>query len=94
MNISRACGLKPKTPLLAKNARNGAPSLFEEMRREWEMWAVSLAKKPGIGRWPKDLTAEAVKFFPVYSCLIVYGPRRSPFMRSPFSEADGTWNEF
>ena len=48
------------------------------MRREWEMWAVSLAKKPGIGRWRKDLTAEAVKFFPVYSYLIVYRPDTKP----------------
>ena len=26
---------KPKAPLLAKNARNGAPNLLEGLRREW-----------------------------------------------------------
>ena len=31
-----------------------------------------LAGNPGAGHWRKDLTAEAVRFFPVYSYLIVY----------------------
>jgi plasmid stabilization system protein ParE len=39
---------------------------------------VSLAKRPGIGHWRKDLTDEAVKFFPVYSYLIVYRPDTKP----------------
>jgi toxin ParE1/3/4 len=39
---------------------------------------VSLAKSPGIGHWRKDLTDEAVKFFPVYSYLIVYRPDTRP----------------
>lgn len=39
---------------------------------------VSLAKSPGIGHWRKDLTDEAVKFFPVYSYLIVYRPDTKP----------------
>jgi plasmid stabilization system protein ParE len=39
---------------------------------------VSLAKRPGMGHWRKDLTDEAVKFFPVYSYLIVYRPDTKP----------------
>ena len=39
---------------------------------------VSLAKRPGIGHWRKDITDEAVKFFPVYSYLIVYRPDTKP----------------
>ena len=39
---------------------------------------VSLAKSRGIGHWRKDLTDEAVKFFPVYSYLIVYRPDTKP----------------
>ncbi len=39
---------------------------------------VSLARSPGIGHWRKDLTDEAVKFFPVYSYLIVYRPDTKP----------------
>jgi plasmid stabilization system protein ParE len=39
---------------------------------------VLLARSPGIGHWRKDLTDEAVKFFPVYSYLIVYRPDTKP----------------
>ena len=31
-----------------------------------------LAENPGAGHWRKNLTEKAVKFFPVYSYLIVY----------------------
>lgn len=37
-----------------------------------------LAKNPGGGHWRKDLTDEPVKFFPVYSYLIVYRPETKP----------------
>jgi toxin ParE1/3/4 len=37
-----------------------------------------LAGSPGAGHWRKSLTAEAVKFFPVYSYLIVYRPDTKP----------------
>ena len=37
-----------------------------------------LAGNPGAGHWRKDLTAEAVRFFPVYSYLIVYRPDTDP----------------
>jgi plasmid stabilization system protein ParE len=39
---------------------------------------VYLAGRPGGGHWRKDLTDEPVKFFPVYSDLIVYRPETSP----------------
>jgi len=39
---------------------------------------VFLATNPGAGHWRKDLTDEAVKFFPVYSYLIVYRPDTKP----------------
>ena len=39
---------------------------------------VSLAERSGIGHSRKDLTREAVKFFPVYSYLIVYRPDTKP----------------
>jgi toxin ParE1/3/4 len=35
---------------------------------------VFLAANPGAGHWRRNLTDEAVKFFPVYSYLIVYRP--------------------
>ena len=37
-----------------------------------------LAGRPGAGHRRKDLTDEDVKFFPVYSYLIVYRPETTP----------------
>ena len=39
---------------------------------------VFLAGNPGAGHWRKNLTDAAVKFFPVYSYLIVYRPDTKP----------------
>lgn len=39
---------------------------------------VFLAENPGVGHWRKDLTSEPVRFFPVYSYLIVYRPGAQP----------------
>jgi plasmid stabilization system protein ParE len=39
---------------------------------------VFLARTPGAGHGRKDLTDEAVRFFPVYSYLIVYRPEKKP----------------
>jgi toxin ParE1/3/4 len=39
---------------------------------------VFLAENPGAGHWRKNLTDAAVKFFPVYSYLIVYRPDTKP----------------
>jgi plasmid stabilization system protein ParE len=37
-----------------------------------------LVRTPAAGHWRKDLTDESVKFFPVYSYLIVYRPETKP----------------
>ena len=39
---------------------------------------VYIAGTPGGGHWRKDLTDKPVKFFPVYSYLIVYRPETKP----------------
>ena len=39
---------------------------------------VLLASAPGIGHWRPDLTSVDVRFFPVYSYLIVYRPGSKP----------------
>jgi|SRR5579864_1056581 len=39
---------------------------------------VFLSGTPGAGHWRKDLTHEKVKFFSVYSYLIVYRPETKP----------------
>jgi plasmid stabilization system protein ParE len=37
-----------------------------------------LAKNPGIGHFRRDLTDEPVKFYAVYSWLVVYRPKTEP----------------
>jgi len=37
-----------------------------------------LAKNPGAGHWRKDITDEVVRFYSVYSYLIVYRPATKP----------------
>ena len=37
-----------------------------------------LARTPGAGHWRKDLTDIPVRFFPIYSYLIVYRPESKP----------------
>jgi plasmid stabilization system protein ParE len=39
---------------------------------------VVLARSPGMGHRRQDLTSADVRFFPVYSYLIVYRPERKP----------------
>ena len=39
---------------------------------------VFLVANPGAGHWRKNLTNENVRFFPVYSYLIVYRPETRP----------------
>jgi plasmid stabilization system protein ParE len=39
---------------------------------------VLLAATPGAGHYRRNLTAENVRFFPVYSYLIVYRPEAKP----------------
>ncbi|HZE23027.1 MAG TPA: type II toxin-antitoxin system RelE/ParE family toxin [Blattabacteriaceae bacterium] len=37
-----------------------------------------LVKNPGAGHWRRNLTEQPVKFFPVYSYLVVYRPETKP----------------
>jgi toxin ParE1/3/4 len=37
-----------------------------------------LSRRPGAGHWRRNLTDEDVKFFPVYSYLLVYRPETKP----------------
>lgn len=55
-------------------------SLETADRVEAHIWSrISfLAANPGAGHVRYDLTDEPVKFFPVYSYLIVYRPQTSP----------------
>ena len=39
---------------------------------------VMLAKNPGLGHVRKDLTSKSVRFWPIYSYLIIYNPATHP----------------
>lgn len=39
---------------------------------------VFIANNPGVGHWRRDLTEAEVKFFPVFSYLVVYTPKTKP----------------
>ena len=60
---------------IKKNASLEMADRVESVIREK---IVYLEGRPGGGHWRKDLTDEPVKFFPIYSYLIVYRPETSP----------------
>lgn|ERR1051325_4552565 len=55
---------------------------------------VFLSRSLGAGHRRADLTEEEVKFFPIYSYLIVYRAETNPSRSSPFSMAAATWEKF
>jgi plasmid stabilization system protein ParE len=75
--------LRPRLPLIS--FRFGAISgIMRVSRQPTGVEAVIrekiayLAGAPGGGHWRRDLTDEPVKFFPIYSYLIVYRPETKP----------------
>ena len=58
--------------------KDSSPKIADRVEAVIRDQIVSLAERSGIGHWRKDLTDESVKFFPVYSYLIVYRPDTKP----------------
>ena len=52
--------------------------IAERVERAIREKIVFLASMPGAGHWRRDLTDESVRFFAVYSYLIVYRPETKP----------------
>jgi toxin ParE1/3/4 len=52
--------------------------IAERVERAIRDKIVFLASTPGAGHWRRDLTDESVRFFAVYSYLIVYRPETRP----------------
>jgi antitoxin ParD1/3/4/toxin ParE1/3/4 len=52
--------------------------IAERVERAIREKIVFLTTMPGAGHWRRDLTNEPVKFFAVYSYLIVYRPETKP----------------
>lgn len=58
--------------------RNGGLELADRVETVVLEKLAFLARSPGAGHWRRDLTSESVKFFVVYSYLIVYRPDTEP----------------
>lgn len=58
--------------------RKGGPTLARHVLGEIRRALRVVAESPGIGHRREDLTDEKVKFWPVFSCLIVYEPSMRP----------------
>ena len=58
--------------------RKASPGMADRVESVIREKIIFLAGTPGSGHWRKDLTDEPVKFFSVYSYLIVYRPESSP----------------
>jgi antitoxin ParD1/3/4/toxin ParE1/3/4 len=65
-------------PCAARRARQSSESSANRVESVIRNRIAFLSGSPGAGHWRKDLTDETVKFFPVYSYLIVYRPETKP----------------
>jgi len=58
--------------------RTGGPHLARYVLGDIRLALRMIAENPGVGHFRTDLTDEPVKFWPVFSYLIVYVPSSSP----------------
>jgi toxin ParE1/3/4 len=58
--------------------KTAGPEMADRIESAIREKMVYLAGSSGGGHWRKDLTNEAVKFFPIYSYLIAYRPATKP----------------
>jgi len=58
--------------------KNASLEMAERVEAVIREKIVYLAERPGGGHWRRDLTDEPVKFFSIYSYLIVYRPETKP----------------
>jgi antitoxin ParD1/3/4 len=58
--------------------KKGSVEVAEKVERAIRDKIAFLASMPGAGHWRRDLTDESVRFFAVYSYLIVYRPETKP----------------
>lgn len=67
-NIDEICSF------IADDNEGAAVRVFAAFEHAFEL----LAERPGVGHTRDDLTERPVKFWPVYSYLIVYDPANTP----------------
>jgi plasmid stabilization system protein ParE len=58
--------------------RKDSPDAARRVLREFKEAMRKLARVPGMGHFRKDLASEPVRFWPVYSYLIIYRPETKP----------------
>lgn len=59
---------------IARDSINAALKIYDALEEAFEL----LAQSPGIGHTREDLTSRPVKFWSVYSYLVVYDPESRP----------------
>jgi toxin ParE1/3/4 len=59
-------------------ARKAGPTIARRVMKEIQTPLNLLGSQPGVGHVRQDLTSRPVKFWPVYSYLIVYDPDTKP----------------
>ena len=52
--------------------------IADRVEREIQQAVSTLARNPGLGHMRRDLTSKAVRFWPIYSYLIIYDPKAQP----------------
>lgn len=73
-NVEEICAF------IAEDSVDSALRVFDMLERAFE----GLATTPGMGHTREDLTDRPVKFWSVYSYLVVYDPASSRSRSSPF----------
>lgn len=58
--------------------KRAGPEMTRRVLTDFRSTLDFLGNNPGIGHTREDLTARPVKFWPVYSYLIVYDPATNP----------------
>ena len=56
----------------------GGVTIARQVMRELRSAMQLLGQRPGIGHLREDLTEQVVRFWPVYSYLIIYSPLTKP----------------
>ena len=57
---------------------NTSPTVARRVLKDIHAGLILLGKEPGLGHVREDLTDRPLKFWPVYSYLVVYDPRTEP----------------
>lgn len=52
--------------------------IADRVEREIQQAVSMLARNPELGHMRRDLTSKAVRFWPIYSYLIIYDPKAQP----------------